>query len=81
MINVIYQPDRVLLAKQIHAYSDTLRGFCLNLGCGNYDRYSHFFKNASFIHFDIKPTNLTAIVGDAHHLPFKDQVFDGILCT
>lgn len=81
-MRTIYQPDRVLLALQVQAYSDLLHGIVLNLGCGAYDRYSYFFKRVrAFVHIDIHSNNLTTLVGDAHNLPFKDAVFDGILCT
>jgi hypothetical protein len=37
-MKVIYQPDRILLYREIERHSSLLKsGLVLNLGCGDYD--------------------------------------------
>ena len=50
----------------------------LDLGCGN-SPYSKYFPNR--IGCDIERSKNVDIVGDAHELPIKDNVFHSVLAT
>jgi SAM-dependent methyltransferase len=50
----------------------------LDLGCGN-SHYTKYFPNR--IAFDITKKDGVEIVGDAHHLPFRPDVFSMVLST
>ena len=38
------------------------------------------FENSKIINFDILLQDEVTVVGDAHSLPFKSNVFDSIIC-
>jgi len=52
--------------------------YTLDLGAKN-SLYGHYFKHR--VGFDIKKGEGVDVVGDAHKLPFEDNMFDVILCT
>lgn len=50
-------------------------GLVLNLGSGQEKRLG----NPYVLNFDISPHDNTDVVGDGLHLPFRDDVFDGVV--
>jgi len=82
-MKVIYQPDRILLYREIEQHSSLLKSdLVLNLGCGDYDRYRHFLeRSGKVLNLDVKVSPIVDLIGDAHALPLKDNSVDSILCT
>ena len=54
----------------------------LDCGCGN-KPYFPFFENMSslYIGIDLRRTKYVDVVGDTEKLPFKESLFDVVLCT
>lgn len=78
----LFQPDRVLLHRQIEKFGEYLTGSILDVGSGGYDRYSNLLKHASIdIRLDPFESGNVDVVGTSDYLPFKKESFDGILCT
>jgi len=50
----------------------------LDIGCAS-SPYSSFFPNR--VGFDVADGEGVRVVGDAHHLPFRDGEFEQVLCT
>jgi len=54
----------------------------LDCGCGN-KPYFPFFENKSslYIGIDLRRSKYVDVVGDVEKIPFKDSLFDVVLCT
>lgn len=78
---VIFQPDRVLLYQQITELSSHITGLTLDVGAGDYDRYSGLFSSKRYIRLDPNTENRPDLVADAHALPFQHELFDSVVCT
>lgn len=50
----------------------------LDIGCGDKPRY-HKKISGKLVCFDIRKTKISHVVGNASSLPFKDNVFDGVI--
>jgi len=55
-------------------------GQILDVGCG-YQPYRCLFKTSHYLGLDVSLERRPTVVGDARFLPFKDSVFDGIICS
>ncbi len=77
----IYQPDRILLDKQIEKYHYYIKGRVLDIGAGSFSRYADFFNFREYIKMDIESGDNIDVVGRAENIPFKDQNFDSVVCT
>ena len=77
----MFQPDRVLLLRQIAELGPYIQGLTLDVGAGGYSRYSRFLGSKRGIRLDVSIKNKPDLVGDAQALPFKDETFDSVVCT
>ena len=78
---------RRLLYQKIKKFAPEIKGKILDFGCGS-KPYKQLFHNAKdYIGVDYliegRSTNFTSIDAyyDGKNIPFKDQFFDGIICT
>lgn len=55
-------------------------GQILDIGCG-YQPYRRLFRTNRYVGLDISLERHPMVVGDARFLPFKDNTFDGIICS
>lgn len=78
---VIFQPERILLKKQIKKFSHHITGDVLDIGCGSFDRYSELFPFKKYLKMDIDKSNNPDIVGKAESIPLPDNSVDSIVCT
>lgn len=78
---VIFQPDRYLLKKKIHAYGHLITGRMLDIGAGEVDRYARFFKFTERVTTDIHQGTNVDVVASADKLPFEQASFDSVVCT
>lgn len=78
---VIFQPERVLLKKQIKKHSHYINGDVLDVGCGSFDRYSELFSYKKYIKMDVDGKNNPEIIGRAENIPLPDNSVDSIVCT
>lgn len=77
----IFQPDRVLLQKQLIKFSSLLGGKMLDVGAGEVNRYGKFFKTTEVVRMDVNHGDHVDVVGSADNIPFHDGTFDSVLCT
>jgi SAM-dependent methyltransferase len=69
------------LQRDLARYLPLLRGYTLDLGCGNAP-YRHLLVNVShYIGYDRDKLGRAGVVGNAVALPFAAQSFDSVLCT
>ncbi len=60
---------------EIIRWLDKLNGYSLNIGAG-----ATKLKLPNCIEIEYSIWKNTDVVGDAHHLPFKDEMFDAVVC-
>jgi len=77
----IFQPDRYLLDKQIKATGKYISGKVLDVGAGEFNRYSGYFKYTEFVRMDPRHTKHADVVGSADNIPLPDNSFDSVVCT
>jgi SAM-dependent methyltransferase len=77
----IYQPERVLLRKQILELAPKFPGDILDVGGADGSRYRNFFSGSKYISLDIDPELLPDVVASADSIPFPDETFDTILSS
>ena len=77
----IFQPDRILLKKQIAGVAHYVRGKVIDIGAGHFDRYSRLFSYDSYTKTDINPNENVELVCTAYAIPVKDESFDSAVCT
>ncbi len=77
----IYQPNRILLDRQIKKYSHYIKGRVLDVGAGSFSRYVGFFNYREYIKMDIQPGKNIDVVGQAENIPFEAETLDAIVCT
>ena len=78
---IIFQPERILLKKQIKKHSHHITGDVLDVGCGSFDRYSELFSFKKYLKMDIDENNNPDIIGSAANIPLPDNSVDSIVCT
>lgn len=79
---VIFQPERVLLRKQIQKYSPYIKGVVLDAGSGKSNRYSDLFTDVSrYITLDIDSDNDPEIVASVEDMPLRDGTIDAVVST
>ena len=72
---------RLLLQKAIEERAGFVRGAVLDLGCGAVP-YRHLFAQADrYIGLDLPPNQEADVLGTALCLPFRDSIFDAVLCS
>ncbi len=77
----IFQPDRILLKRQIAAASHYVKGAVLDIGAGHFDRYSRLFTYESYTKTDINHAEHVDLVCTAYDIPVEDASFDSVVCT
>ncbi len=77
----IFQPDRILLRRQVKNFSSYIKGKVLDIGAGEYTRYRDLFDCDEYIKMDVKKGENVDIVGDIESIPFGDESVDSIVCT
>ncbi len=78
-MHVIFQPERVLLKRQIKKYSSFVSGVVLDAGSGGFDRYSELFKFEKYIRLDVDESSNPDIVASAEKIPLEDKSVDTIV--
>lgn len=79
---VIFQPERVLLRKQIKKYSHYVKGIVLDAGSGSLKRYIDMFDDVSrYITLDIDPNNNPEILASVEDIPLEDKSIDSVVST
>ena len=78
---IIFQPERILLKKQIKKHSHHIIGDVLDVGCGSFDHYSELFSFKKYLKMDIDENNNPDVVGSANNIPLPDNAVDSIVCT
>ncbi|MBE9200214.1 MULTISPECIES: glycosyltransferase [unclassified Nodularia (in: cyanobacteria)] len=63
------------LPMEIFNWLEKLNGYSLNIGAG-----ATKSKIPKCIELEYSIWKNTAVVGDAHHLPFQDEIFDAVVC-
>ncbi len=58
-----------------------IEGLTLDVGAGEYDRYSNSLGSRRCVRLDIRFHRGLDVVADAHNLPFKEGSFDSLVCT
>lgn len=75
----IFKPSKFLLRREIQKVSSYIQGKTLDIGAGNYDRYSELFSNATeYLRMDTKGAD---IVGSIYDIPFGEETFDSLVST
>jgi SAM-dependent methyltransferase len=75
--NLAYQ----LLRQAVQERAHYAHGWFLDLGCGK-QPYRDLFKHVErYIGLDIPPNGQVDIYGDSMMLPFRDEIFDTVLCN
>lgn len=77
----IFQPERILLRKQIIKYSKYITGKVLDIGSGEGGRYKGLFPCTEYKTMDIKSGEGIDIVGRAEKIPIQDNSIDSVVCT
>ncbi len=77
----IFQPDRYLLDRQIKKVGHYISGRVLDVGAGEFDRYSRHFASKEYIKMDIRHKKDVDVVGSIEEIPFPDESFDSAVCT
>ena len=78
---MIYQPERVLLSRQISKLAPNDPGKTLDVGGGDGSRYRDYFKTFDFTSLDIDPETNPNVVASADKMPFMDCEFDTLLSS
>lgn len=75
----IFKPSKSLLHTEIRNVAQYIHGKTLDIGAGNYDRYSGLFPNATeYMRMDMKDAD---IVGSIYEIPFENETFDSLVST
>lgn len=77
----IFQPDRILLKRQIAAVASYVSGRVIDIGAGHYDRYSRLFTYDEYVRTDIVPNEGIELVCPASEIPVPDESFDSAVST
>lgn len=77
----IFQPDRFLLDKQIKKAGKYISGRVLDVGAGEFNRYSGHFSHYEYVRMDPRHTEHADVVGSADNIPLPDNSFDSVVCT
>ena len=81
-INCIEKKQLKQIQYQIFKNNNVILNYGCGISTGSGKRLwdKKCFENSKIIHFDILQQDEVLVVGDAHKLPFKSQVFDSIIC-
>jgi predicted SAM-dependent methyltransferase len=77
----IFQPERILLRREVIKYAHYITGKVLDVGAGEGGRYKGLFPCKEYITMDIDAGKGVDIVGRAEGIPLKDNEIDSIVCT
>ncbi len=79
-LNIISKKERNLIKKRVFNGEDILNIGSGGLGgCGKWLWENNTLVNKNIYNLDIQVGSLVNVCGDAHILPFKDNVFDSII--
>jgi ubiquinone/menaquinone biosynthesis C-methylase UbiE len=77
----IFQPERIILRKQVIRYSKYITGKTLDIGAGEGGRYKGLFPCSEYLTMDVEKFPGVDVVGRAENIPLSDQSMDSIVCT
>ena len=77
----IFQPDRYILQQQIKKVAHYIKGTVLDVGAGEYDRYSDYFTSEKYIRMDINHREDVDLVGSADNIPLPNESVDSVVST
>lgn len=78
---MIFQPERMLLHKQISKYAPYITGRVLDVGGGKTHRYKSCFSYDTYTCMDVYEGPGIDVLGSADAIPFTDESFDSVVCT
>lgn len=77
----IFQPERILLRKQILKHAKYITGKVLDVGSDGGGRYGGIFPCTEYISMDVHEGEGIDVVGRAEDIPFPENSFDSLVCT
>ncbi len=77
----IFQPDRHILLEQVQKFSHYVKGTCLDVGAGHYNRYGKLFNVQKMIRMDVAHADTVDLVGSVDKIPLEANSVDSIVCT
>jgi SAM-dependent methyltransferase len=72
---------RQVLRQAVQQHAHYAQGWLLDLGCGEQPYRDVFNHVERYIAFDLAPNSRMDVCGNAIALPFRDAVFDTVLCN
>ena len=78
---MIYQPERILLLKQINSLVPENAGIVIDVGGGDGSRYKSLFLFDEYKSIDIDAASKPDIIADAYQLPITSNSVDTVLCS
>jgi len=72
---------RRLLQQAIRERAHYARGWLLDVGCGGQPYRDLFMNVTRYIGLDLPPNGQAELYGDGMKMPFRDAVFDTVLCN
>jgi len=78
---VLFQPDRVLIAKQVQKFAPYLSGTVLDVGSGSFRRYERFLVCEKYLTLDPNPNSGADIISPAEKIQLADASVDSIIST
>lgn len=73
--------SRSLLRTAVQERAQLATGALLDIGAGNQPYRDLFPHTKAYVAMDLPPSENVAVYGDALALPFKDGIFDSVLCN
>ncbi len=77
----IFQPERLLLRKQVMKYAHYITGKVLDVGAGDGERYKGLFSCEQYLTMDVHAGPGIDVVGRGEKIPLPSMSIDSIVCT